>query len=232
MASTATDATARPDTRDMVIVHRVFRREFRYAAAIVRAVRDGDTARAELVAARFDELATALHHHHAGEDELLWPRLQGRADVDSALVAAMQQQHARVGELLTQALEALAPWRRAADVATRDRLAGLLDDVSAALDEHLAQEERDVLPLAAQHLTVAEWDELGERGMASIPRDRLLVFLGHILEETSPAERRYMLGHVPLPGRIAYRLVGHRQWRREIAVLRAGVRVPEQRRAD
>jgi hypothetical protein len=37
---------------------------------------------------------------------------------------------------------------------------------------------------------------------------------------------------VPLPGRIAYRLVGQRQWRKEIAELRGGVTIPAQRRTE
>ena len=103
--------------------------------------------------------------------------------------------------------------------------------MSSALDEHLAEEEREVLPLIEQHLTSAEWAELGERGMASVPKPRLLVLLGHFLEETSPEERRRFLAHAPAPARLAYRLVGRRKYEKEVAELRRGIELPQQRRS-
>jgi hypothetical protein len=215
----------------MVIVHRVFRREFRLAPAIVRGVAAADVARADLVADRLDELVAALHEHHTTEDEMVWPKLRSRTHVDTGLVATMERQHAEVAGLLARAHDGLSSWRRTADPVERDALAALLDDVSSALDAHLAQEEREILPLVEQHFSVAEWVAVGERGMASIPKNRLLVFLGYILEETSPEERRRFLAEVPLPGRIAYRLVGERKWRRERDELRGGIVVPAQRRA-
>ena len=141
----------------------------------------------------------------------------------------MEQQHQVVGGLLHRVDELLPRWTAAADAALRDELAGVLRELSPALDAHLAEEEREVLPLIAEHLTVPEWAELGQRGMASIPKPRMLVLLGHILEETSPAERQKFLGHAPPPARLAFKLVGKRKWAREVAVLREGITLPQQR---
>jgi hemerythrin-like domain-containing protein len=220
----------RPDTQDMVVVHRVFRREFRLAPRMVRGVVEGDVARASLVAAHVTELATMLHHHHTGEDELVWPRLEERAAPAAELVARMEAQHETVAGLLDACADLVPAWGAAADVDRRDRLAGLLEQLSEALDEHLDEEEREILPLVQEHLTAAEWAELGERGAAGIPKSRLLVLLGHILEECSPQERAAFLGHMPPPARLMYRLLGQRRWTRETAVLRAGLDLPQQRR--
>ena len=35
---------------------------------------------------------------------------------------------------------------------------------------HLDEEEREILPLAARHITQAEWDELGEHGIVAMSR--------------------------------------------------------------
>ena len=66
------------DTSDMVIVHRMFRRECALLPQLVAAVPAGDVARARTVARHAREVLDMLHHHHLGEDELLWPRLSAR----------------------------------------------------------------------------------------------------------------------------------------------------------
>jgi hypothetical protein len=64
-------------------------------------------------------------------------------------------------------------------------------------------------------MTVGEWERLGELGRAGIPKDRLLVQLGWILDGVPPADRREMLGKLPLPARIAWRLIGRRTFEKE-----------------
>jgi hypothetical protein len=44
--------------------------------------------------------------------------------------------------------------------------------------------------------------------------------LGHITEETDAAERRRFLQVVPAPARLAYTLIGHRQFTRETTAIR------------
>jgi hemerythrin-like domain-containing protein len=223
------EAAVRPDVHEMVMVHRVFRREYRLAPRIVAAVAAGDVARARVVVAHLTEMGSMLHHHHAGEDDLVWPRLEQRAHVDGDLVVRMQGQHEHVAALLHRVEVLLPVWGATADATPRDELADVLSQVSAALDEHLDEEEREVLPLVEQHLTAEEWSELGERGMASIPKPRLLVILGHILEEADEQERRRFLALAPSPARLAYKLIGRRKYEREVAELRREISVPQQR---
>ena len=220
----------RPDTQDMVIVHRVFRREFGLIPAMVRAVGAGDVPRAAAVGAHVRELCGMLHHHHTGEDELVWPKLATRATIDDDLLVRMEQQHAEVEGLLNE-LDGLVPaWERAADTPTGERIASVVEQLHAALVAHLDEEEKRILPLCAEHMTAQEWGEIGQRGMAGMDKSRLLVVLGHILEDASPEERKGFLSHVPPPARLAYKVVGRRKFEREVAGLRQGIRVPQQRR--
>ena len=76
------------DTRDMYVVHTMFRREFGLMAALVRGVTAGDTERAQIVAEHIELMNGVLHHHHAGEDKHLWPRLLGRGSEEVAPVAS------------------------------------------------------------------------------------------------------------------------------------------------
>jgi hypothetical protein len=50
---TTSTAIQRPDTHDMIVVHRVFRRESDLMPTLIQAVRDGDTARAGVLAGAF-----------------------------------------------------------------------------------------------------------------------------------------------------------------------------------
>jgi hemerythrin-like domain-containing protein len=211
------------DTASMVVVHRVFRREFRLLHQMVGAVGPADVDRSAIVAKHLTEMVTALHHHHTGEDELLWPLLLERAALPGELLDRMERQHESIGELLDSVAALVPGWATRADQSSRDILVGLLEQVSAGLAEHLDDEESQVLPVVERHITEQEWDRLAQRGMNGMSKPRLLVFLGYSLEEASAEERLRFLAKVPPPARLAYRVVGHRRYLRESARLRQGV---------
>jgi iron-sulfur cluster repair protein YtfE (RIC family) len=202
----------RPDTREMVVVHDMFRREFGELPALVRGVPAGDTARAGVVVDFVDELANGLHHHHTGEDELMWPLLLERDRADSALVLRMEEQHGRIADLHDRVVAQAAEFRRAADPVTGEALAATLARLHAALVEHLAEEEAEILPIVERVMSPSEWEALGERGRAGLSKDRLLIQLGYLLHGTSPADRSMFLAKLPFPARVAWWLVGRRQF--------------------
>ena len=107
--------TARPDTAEMVFVHNCFRQQFGALPGLVQAVPDGDTDRAGVIVEFLAELTTSLHHHHEGEDELMWPLLLEKAPMDSELILRMEEQHERIGELYQRAAENAAPFVATAD---------------------------------------------------------------------------------------------------------------------
>ena len=76
------------NTKDMEIVHRAFRRESRLLMELVAAVTPGDTARAKVIADHFRDYRLGLKNHHEGEDELLWPPLLSRVDLERTLSCA------------------------------------------------------------------------------------------------------------------------------------------------
>jgi len=98
-----------------------------------------------------------------------------------------------------------------------------LTEHRAALLEHLHDEEEYILPLIEEHLTVAEWARLGQRFAEEVPKDKLLFFLGMILEDADPAERQAMMANLPAPARFVWRAFGQRQFRRRVSKIRAGL---------
>lgn len=216
------ERSGRVNTWEMVVVHRMFRREFRILPDIVRAVENGDHDRAEIVGGHLSDVCHGLHHHHHGEDKLLWPLLLERAGtLNEDLVHRMEGQHAVLSSALSQ-MDALLPrWRSTADATTRDELAAVVAEASTALDEHLTEEETYILPLVSQHLTPAEWKALGDHGKSGMPKGaKGFVFLGGILEDASADEREAFLGMLPAPVRAVWRVVGNRIHRRAMARVR------------
>jgi hypothetical protein len=118
-------------------------------------------------------------------------------------------------------------WAATAGPDQRAELAGLLTRLRDGLDEHLTDEEAHILPVVEVTIPAAQWEELGERGIASVPKPRLLVILGYMLEDTTPEEAAAFLGHVPLPGRVGYRLVGRRKFERASAAERRDLAAAE-----
>jgi hemerythrin-like domain-containing protein len=205
----------RPDTGEMVVVHDLFRREFGAMPGLVRGVAPGDTERAAVVVEFLRELATGLHHHHTTEDELMWPLLLERCTADAALILRMEEQHERIAHLHDRTVEHAAAFGANPSSENGERLAQAVTALVAALDEHLREEEEHVLPLVERHLTVAEWEAIGERGRAGLSKDRLLVQLGFILLGRTAEERGAFLANLPLPARLAWRLLGRRRFTAE-----------------
>lgn len=212
-----TTAPARIETRDMLLIHRVIRREIGSLPGLIRAARD--RARAAQVAAHASEMLDFLHTHHTGEDELLWPVLRPRITLDDDLIGRMEAQHGEIAAAVADVRRWLPGWAASADPETGEKIAARIETAAGVLSLHLAEEEERILPLVAEHFTQREWDALGKHGFAAIPGKRRLVMLGHILHETDEAERQRFLRQVPPPARLAYSLVGRRQYARETAVI-------------
>ncbi len=210
----------RADTHDMFVVHRVFRRESRILTELVSVAPAGDTARARVLADHFRDYAMGLHHHHSAEDDLLWPRLLARVDLEADLVLRMEAQHEKISTALDRITELLPEWERAAAVPVRDEIAFALAAHRTALVQHLEEEETHILPLAEEHVTAAEWAELGARFATETPKDKLLLFLGSLLEEATPEERAHMLGNLPFPARLVWWLVGRRKYAQRVRLVR------------
>lgn len=207
------------DTHEMVLIHRVLRRELGQLPRLFRAAA-GDRARSKVIGAHAREMLTFLHTHHTGEDELLFPLLRERAALDQELMHRMDAQHAQVDDAVTAIDAELSAWTASADAAAGERMAARVDAMMPTLIEHLAEEEQEILPIASLTLTQGEWDALGKHGMSAIPLTRRLVILGHITEETDDAERRRFMKVLPAPARVAYKLIGHRQFTRATGEIR------------
>jgi hemerythrin-like domain-containing protein len=191
-----THAEPTADVRDMYMAHIMFRREFSLIPGLVRGTPEGDQKRARNVAYHIDLLSRFLHAHHEGEDTILWPKLLERCPQEAAaIVPVMVTHHEALESLLTQTDELLAGWRSTARGGTE--LASVFDRLHAILDEHMALEENEVLPLAEKYVTQAEWTGLGEHGVSVLKGKELPLAFGLAMYEGDPDVIKSVLKEAP-----------------------------------
>jgi hemerythrin-like domain-containing protein len=213
----------RPDTHEMVVIHRVYRRESRLLPELIRNVAVGDVRRADVVSAYAEDYLAALHLHHTVEDEVVWPLVRARADLGDAVSDRMAGQHQRIDETLRTIARLLPEWRRTAGGGVRDELAVGAEQHREALITHLDDEEAHVLPVIADNLTVAEWGMMGRLGAERTPKSKGFLTLGALLEEADDDEARIFLDKLPGPVLVLWRLIGRRQYTRYAAKARGSI---------
>jgi iron-sulfur cluster repair protein YtfE (RIC family) len=198
------------DAFDMAIAHRAFRNELHSAPGLVRDVGVGDTARSAVVGAHLEFIMAALHHHHAAEDDLIWPKLHARVPASAEDISRMERAHRGIAEADVKVKTILASWVTSADIWLAQQLAEAVEDLSARVDVHLADEERNIVPLINQHISPQEWQQCVARGADFISRKNLrlgLVLGGLVLDASSADEARRILAIAPALQRFLIRLL-------------------------
>ena len=74
------------------IIHAAVRRDVNRTERALRALRDGDGARAREIQVAWRNLVRELTHHHEAEDSIAWPFLAARG-FDTSLLAEMEAEH-------------------------------------------------------------------------------------------------------------------------------------------
>ncbi len=206
------------DPWEMALIHSLIQRGFAQAREAVLA--PGASARADAVAEYVGFHLDGLEAHHSSEDEMLWPALYERASMSDALIRRMEGQHAGLHDALDTTRRELAGWEAAPSAEKSGALATALGTVLDRLSEHLTEEERDVVPLIAAHITQAEWDHMGKVAFSKFTRKQRFIAMGEMLAAASPTEAARMLAGLPVPIKVIWRLVGRRKYERFIADLR------------
>jgi hemerythrin-like domain-containing protein len=215
-------STGGPAAREMPIIHRIFRRQFAEVKALVQEVRADDATRVGAVADHLGFLLDGLQMHHTTEDDLIWPKLLERAGLDAPAVKRMEEQHQQIDASITDVRSAMSAWRSDPMPATSSALAGRIGEFLVVLEGHLDEEEQVVVPLIDQHLTEAEWQEVGERGFEKFTPAQRWIATGQMVEVATPEEVAMMFGNLPPPVKVLWHLIGKRKYRRYITSVRVG----------
>jgi hypothetical protein len=124
----------------------------------------------------------------------------------------MEDQHHTIEEAVTLIDKLLPPWIRSARGGAE--LADVFERLRVALLEHMAMEEREILPLAERLVTAREWHMLGEHGMRDAPKRALPLAFGMVMYEGDPATVKAVLATAPPPVRLLIPLIAPRVYAR------------------
>ena len=218
-------ASKASDPWEMALIHRLIRRGFEQARQCL--LTSGVTLRAAPVAEYVGFHLDGLDAHHSTEDEWIWPRLRERATLSSDLITRMESQHAGVHEAIETARRELATWRESPSEAGAKSLATALGTIVDRLAEHLAEEEQDVVPLIAVHITQAEWDHGGKVAFSKFTPKQRFTAMGELLATADATEAARMLAGVPAPIRLIWRVRGPSRYERFMAEVRGETRKAE-----
>lgn len=100
--------------------------------------------------------------HHPKEELYLHRRLRERNPAFEKLLAGVEEQHVREHKLAARVSACLAGLAQGGDAAGVQSLSDAVNDLVDLVLTHIGFEEREVLPLARQHLTEEEWSEIAE----------------------------------------------------------------------
>ena len=174
------------------------------------------------MADHIDFAIAALHIHHEGEDELLYPKLIERVPEQALKTEEVEHEHQLLRAALEDVSAACATWREQPSPQTGETLAAALDKLNAIAQRHLDDEEQNIVPLAAVTLSQQEWDAMGKHGLAQMPFNKRRLAFAMILEPLDDADRAYMKQFLPTPARMLYPLLIGRPWKKYASTLRAG----------
>ena len=161
-----TESADVPNVLGMQIAHRVMLRDLDRTIGVTMAMADGGVditrRRVRAVVRYLESMVDSIHHHHRAEDDILWPVIELRAGAHVDLTALTEDHEALIPKLdglaeTVRQFEA-SPSRRSAAV-----VAGRLVDVRNTLAEHIAEEERDTLPVIQRYLSVSDWQDVESR---------------------------------------------------------------------
>ncbi|PRX60382.1 hemerythrin HHE cation binding domain-containing protein [Nonomuraea fuscirosea] len=201
------------DVRDMFMVHTMMRREFGLLPQLVREVTAGDTHRSTVVGRHAALMCVVLHLHHEGEDLILWPLLLERGGAQASIfVPKVEDQHHGIEAALEEVKELLPAWTATAH--NGERLAEAFEVLRDRLQEHMAVEEEEILPLAAKVVTAAEWAQLGEHSLSNSPKKDLPLVFGMGMYEGDPDVVKEVLSHAPPAARLIMPLLAPRLYAR------------------
>lgn len=211
---------AHPVLWNMALIHRIFRSSFAELARLVTEVRASDAARASAVADHLGFTLDGLIAHHTTEDDLVWPVLLERARPSAAMVERMEAQHRSLHTGIEEVRRLADAWRREPSLEVARELSTAVTGMLGQLTTHLDEEERDVVPLIAEHLSVTEWDHVGKTAFDKFTPAQRFTAMGQMLEVASPAEAAAMLASLPVPVKLLWRLFGRRRYRKYVEAFR------------
>ena len=193
---------------EMLAVHDCLRHEFARMPLTVKAVPEGDSARAAALGEHILLMLAVLQAHEDAEDMLLWPLLVDRAPEAAGLVETQLLEHQVMSGLADTIRDEAVAWMANPGILERSALHTTLIRLEKELLHHLAFEEQSIAQLVERHITLVELVSVQARMRAALAPDQRYVALGLVLKNTSAARGSAVLEGLPADEAVAFEEVG------------------------
>ena len=158
-----------------------------------------DPARMAALRRYLESMSGEVASHHHVEDADVWPVLVAVGAMRPTL-EELTDDHERLDPLL----------HRAGQLADAERasleLARTLSDVADLLAQHVADEERDIFPLLAEHVSVDDYRRIQQRFRSNLSLRLLPFVVPWVASHATPEERPALLTSAGLPLRLVLSL--------------------------
>jgi hemerythrin-like domain-containing protein len=197
------------------VIHGAVRRDLGRLTTALDGVRDGDRARAADLEGAFAQLREQLTIHHHGEDEHVWPWLEG-AGVDPELLHAMEAEHGAMSDALRDTGAAMTAYAASGSAADAAAARASVVRTTEVVERHLRHEEDELEPVLLQHLDSPGWKAV-EKKLSRQPPGVAGRFFAWVTDGMAPAERSYFRATVPPPVTYVLSHTFGRRYHREVA---------------
>lgn len=197
------------------VIHAAVRRDVARTGQALRAVRDGDAARAREIRTAWGNLVRELTHHHEAEDELLWPFLRSRG-VELSLLEQMESEHVEMKAALASVSGRIETLVASPTAANATAAADETSRAEVVINDHLEHEERDVEAPIGDLESDPEFKELAKKLRPASIVDAANA-LAWMQDGAGERERSALRATIPGPVVTLLTLLLARRYRREIA---------------
>jgi iron-sulfur cluster repair protein YtfE (RIC family) len=201
MSVSASPTQTDVDLTMVVAFHHAFRRDLWLLAGLTTTSAKGKPPEG------WEYFKRQLRVHHTVEDEVIWPAVVAAVTqpADLAVLQAMDEEHKQLEPALAAVDQSFGT--------TTQRLQASVRALAELLNGHLAHEERDALPMISRTLRPEQWSEVMKNIRSSVSIKAAPRLLPWLLDGSTPEQEQAVLGILPPPARLLYRLVWRRRYR-------------------
>jgi iron-sulfur cluster repair protein YtfE (RIC family) len=140
-----------PDLTSLVVAHRAMRQDLRRLSACLGQIPGGGApaSRAPAICRYTAALLAEVRQHDENEDDILWPVIAATAG-QAVDLTPLTDDHRAIEAAVGRAIQALASF--SAEPGTSAELLASVTELRDMLDEHIADEEEQVLPVMRRYL--------------------------------------------------------------------------------
>ena len=197
------------------VIHGAIRRDLDRFEGALGTFRSGDTARAQRLAAAWDNFDRQLTDHHEGEHEIAWPALE-KAGITRDVLDQMDAEHTTMAAALAQARSAMAALSSRAGSGEAEAALVAIRRLREVTVTHLDHEEEQLEQFYLEHHDDPAIKEMGRQFAKAGPR-KAGPFMAWVDDGAGAEEQAALRASVPRPVLAVMSGVFGRSYRKNVA---------------